>query len=98
MILFAPKYRMADYMGWAVMMQGAAWLLCLLLFLHFYCYMALGFNLCFAATAEEENGRREWYPDLFYHYWVTLNFAIVGELTLLQMAIAEKGNLVIDCL
>ncbi|MDB5137331.1 MAG: family metallo-hydrolase [Mucilaginibacter sp.] len=64
-------------------------------FLHFYSYKGLGFNLCFAATAEEENsgynGIRSVLP-----FFGDLQLAIVGEPTLLQMAIAEKGNLVID--
>jgi acetylornithine deacetylase len=65
-------------------------------FLHFYCYQGLGFNLCLAATAEEENsgdnGIKSILPLLG-----KLELGIVGEPTLLQMAIAEKGNLVIDC-
>jgi acetylornithine deacetylase len=66
-------------------------------FLYFYCYQGLGFNLCLAATAEEENsgqnGIRSILPLLG-----KLELAIVGEPTLLQMAIAEKGNMVIDCI
>jgi acetylornithine deacetylase len=66
-------------------------------FLHFYSYQGLGFNLCLAATAEEENsgdnGIKSILPLLG-----KLELAIVGEPTLLQMAVAEKGNLVIDCL
>nr|WP_299588348.1 M20 family metallo-hydrolase [Mucilaginibacter sp.] len=66
-------------------------------FLHFYCYQGLGFNVCLAATAEEENsgqnGIRSILPLLG-----KLELAIVGEPTLLQMAVAEKGNLVIDCI
>ena len=66
-------------------------------FLHFYSYQGLGFNLCLAATAEEEssgeNGIKSILP-LLEH----LDLAIVGEPTLLQMAISEKGNLVVDCI
>jgi acetylornithine deacetylase len=66
-------------------------------FLHFYSYQGLGFNLCLAATAEEENsgdnGIKSIIPLLG-----KLELAIVGEPTLLQMAIAEKGNLVVDCI
>jgi acetylornithine deacetylase len=65
-------------------------------FLHFYNRKNLAFNLCFAATAEEENsgnnGIVSILPLLGY-----LHLAIVGEPTLTQMAVAEKGNLVIDC-
>jgi acetylornithine deacetylase len=65
-------------------------------FLHFYHYKGLGFNLCLAATAEEENSGRNGIVSilpLLGH----LEFAVVGEPTLLQMAVAERGNLVIDC-
>lgn len=65
-------------------------------FLHFYCYQGLSFNLCLALTAEEEssgeNGIKSILPLLG-----KLELAIVGEPTLLQMAVAERGNLVIDC-
>ncbi|HTD99776.1 MAG TPA: M20 family metallo-hydrolase [Mucilaginibacter sp.] len=66
-------------------------------FMHFYSFQGLSFNLCLAATAEEENsgngGIKSILPLLG-----KLELAIVGEPTLLQMAVAEKGNLVIDCI
>src|SRR5690554_6337904 len=56
----------------------------------------LKYNLCYAATAEEEisgkNGLESILDDLG-----DLDFAIVGEPTLLQLAIAERGLMVIDC-
>ncbi|WP_411275564.1 M20 family metallo-hydrolase [Daejeonella sp.] len=65
-------------------------------FLHFYEQQDLKYNLCLALTAEEEisgqNGLELILPELG-----ELNFAIVGEPTLMQMAIAEKGLLVLDC-
>jgi acetylornithine deacetylase len=66
-------------------------------FLHFYCYQGLEFNLCLAATAEEENSGDNGIKSIL-HLLGKLELAIVGEPTLLQMAIAEKGNLVIDCI
>jgi acetylornithine deacetylase len=65
-------------------------------FLNFYSYQGLPFNLCFAATAEEENSGQKGIKSIL-PLLGKLEFAIVGEPTLLQMAIAEKGNLVIDC-
>jgi len=65
-------------------------------FLHFYSYQGLGFNLCLAATAEEENSGKNGIKSIL-PLLGKLELAIVGEPTLLQMAIAEKGNLVIDC-
>jgi acetylornithine deacetylase len=65
-------------------------------FLYFYDKENLQYNLIFAATAEEEisgaNGIEILYPQLG-----KIDVAIVGEPTQMQMAIAEKGLLVIDC-
>lgn len=65
-------------------------------FLHFYDEPDLKYNLFVAATAEEEisgtNGIEKILPDLG-----KIAFAIVGEPTEMQMAIAEKGLLVLDC-
>jgi acetylornithine deacetylase len=65
-------------------------------FLYFYEKENLQYNLIFAASAEEEisgtNGIEIMYPQLG-----KIHVAIVGEPTLMQMAIAEKGLLVIDC-
>ena len=65
-------------------------------FLHFYSYKGLPFNLCLAATAEEENSGRDGIVSIL-PYLGNLDLGIVGEPTLLQMAIEEKGNLVLDC-
>ena len=65
-------------------------------FLHFYAQKNLRYNLCLAATAEEEisgpNGIESILPKLG-----KLEFAIVGEPTLMDLAIAERGLLVLDC-
>lgn len=65
-------------------------------FLYFYDIENLKYNLCLATTAEEEisgnNGLELVIPDLG-----ELAFAIVGEPTEMNLAIAEKGLLVIDC-
>ncbi|HEY1062972.1 MAG TPA: M20 family metallo-hydrolase [Daejeonella sp.] len=65
-------------------------------FIHFYKEKNLKYNLCLAATAEEEisgnNGIELILPQLGQ-----LEFAIVGEPTLMQMAVAEKGLMVLDC-
>lgn len=65
-------------------------------FLHFYPQQNLKYNLVLAATAEEEisgTGGVESIWDLLPR----IDFAIVGEPTLSQMAIAEKGLMVLDC-
>jgi len=65
-------------------------------FLHFYEKENLKYNFCLAATAEEEisgvNGIELILPELG-----KLDFAIVGEPTGMQLAIAEKGLMVLDC-
>jgi acetylornithine deacetylase len=65
-------------------------------FLHFYDRNDLQFNLIYAATAEEEisgnNGVEIVLPELGNLY-----FGIVGEPTKMDLAIAEKGLFVIDC-
>ncbi|RYE18317.1 MAG: M20/M25/M40 family metallo-hydrolase, partial [Sphingobacteriales bacterium] len=65
-------------------------------FLYFYEREGLKYNFCLATTAEEEisgvNGLELIIPELG-----KLAFGIVGEPTLMQLAIAEKGLMVLDC-
>jgi acetylornithine deacetylase len=65
-------------------------------FLYYYNTPDLKYNLLFAASAEEEisghNGIEILLPRL-----PKIDFGIVGEPTLLNMAVAEKGLLVLDC-
>jgi acetylornithine deacetylase len=65
-------------------------------FLHFYNARNLRYNFVLAATAEEEISGREGLEMLIPHL-PPINFAIVGEPTQMQMAIAEKGLMVVDC-
>jgi acetylornithine deacetylase len=66
-------------------------------FLHFYDRNDLQFNLIYAATAEEEisgtQGVEAVLPELGNLY-----FGIIGEPTKMDLAIAEKGLFVIDCI
>ena len=67
----------------------------LAVFLHFYENSDLKYNLVFAATAEEEisgtGGIELLLPSL-----PAINCALVGEPTQMQMAIAERGLMVLD--
>ncbi|OEK03338.1 acetylornithine deacetylase [Roseivirga sp. 4D4] len=65
-------------------------------FLHFYDQKDLNYNLILAATAEEEVSGKGGVEALLPHL-PTIDFGIVGEPTLLDMAIAEKGLMVLDC-
>jgi len=66
-------------------------------FFYFYQEPSLKYNLVIAATAEEEisgtNG-----IELIWNDLPKIDFAIVGEPTLTDIAIAEKGLLVLDCI
>ncbi len=65
-------------------------------FLHYYQQQNLRYNIIMAATAEEEvsgtGGIESIWPLIS-----PINCAIVGEPTLCQMAVAEKGLMVLDC-
>jgi acetylornithine deacetylase len=66
-------------------------------FLHFYHRENSSRNIVFAASAEEEisgvNGIEMVLPALG-----PIDFGIVGEPTMLEMAVAERGLMVIDCI
>ena len=66
-------------------------------FLHFYNQAHISHNVVFAASAEEEisgvNG-----IELVLPFLGNIDFGIVGEPTKLEMAVAERGLMVIDCL
>lgn len=65
-------------------------------FIHYFSAENLKYNFCLATTAEEEisgnNGLELIVPQLG-----NLDFGIVGEPTLMQLAIAERGLMVLDC-
>ena len=65
-------------------------------FLHFHGQENLKYNLCFAATAEEEISGKNGI-ELVIPEFGLLEFAIVGEPTLMDLAIAERGLMVLDC-
>ena len=75
---------------------GASLVALLACFLYFYNKPDLQFNVIFAASAEEEisgkNGIEALLPELGIIY-----LGIVGEPTKMNMAVAEKGLLVLDC-
>jgi len=64
-------------------------------FVHFY-EAELPFNILFAATAEEEISGKNGIEILLKHT-PNIDCALVGEPTSLNMAVAEKGLLVLDC-
>lgn len=65
-------------------------------FLYYFEQEGLNYNFCLATTAEEEisgvNGLELIIPELG-----KLEFGIVGEPTLMDLAVAERGLMVLDC-
>ena len=66
-------------------------------FLHFHSQEGLQYNLILAATAEEEISGKDGIESLL-KVLPAIDVGIVGEPTLMDMAIAEKGLMVLDCL
>ncbi|MAW66016.1 MAG: acetylornithine deacetylase [Flavobacteriales bacterium] len=93
---FQPDIENGKLYGLGSNDAGGALVSLLGTFLHFFNEKDLPFNLVFAASAEEEisgkNGMEFLFPRL-----PKIDFAIVGEPTLLDIAIAEKGLMVLDC-
>lgn len=93
---FSPKEADGKLFGLGSNDAGGCLVSLLATFMHFYDRQDMKYNLAFAATAEEEisgeNGIAALLPELG-----NIDAAIVGEPTLLQMAVAEKGLVVLDC-
>jgi acetylornithine deacetylase len=74
---------------------GASLVSLLHVFLHYYTQENLAYNIIFAGTAEEEisgkNGIECLVPEL-----PAINCAIIGEPTAMQLAVAERGLMVLD--
>jgi acetylornithine deacetylase len=64
-------------------------------FVHLYANETLPHNIVIVASAEEENSGKNGLNSVLKHL-PELDCAIVGEPTLMQLAIAEKGLLVLD--
>jgi acetylornithine deacetylase len=93
---FEPIEKDGKLFGLGSNDAGGALVALMMTFLHFSIQSDLKFNIIYAATAEEEisgvNGIESILTDLG-----KIEFAIVGEPTEMNMAIAEKGLLVLDC-
>ena len=82
---------------------GASLVSLMAAFLYFYNAENLPYNMVFAASAEEEISGRDGIEKMFAdekftkHFKHPDSFAIVGEPTKLELAIAEKGLMVLDC-
>lgn len=94
---FTPIVKNGRLFGLGSNDAGGCLVSLLAVFLHYYEKTNLQYNIIFAASAEEEisgtNGIEALLPILG-----PIQFGIVGEPTQMQMAIAEKGLLVLDCI
>lgn len=93
---FQPDIENGKLYGLGSNDAGGALVSLLGTFLHFFNEKDLPFNLVFAASAEEEISGKNGMEFLFSRL-PKIDFAIVGEPTLLDIAIAEKGLMVLDC-
>ena len=93
---FTPSVKDGKLFGLGSNDAGGCLVSLIATFLHFYNDENTKYNVVFAASAEEEisgvNG-----IELVLPYLGNINFGIVGEPTQLEMAVAERGLMVIDC-
>jgi acetylornithine deacetylase len=96
---FEPLIKDGKLFGLGSNDAGGCLVSLLATFCYFYHRNDLKFNLLFVASAEEEisgvNGLELLIKENDLH---EISFAIVGEPTQMQLAIAEKGLMVVDCI
>ena len=94
---FLPLIKEGKLYGLGSNDAGGCLVSLLATFAYYYNRSDLNYNIIIVASAEEEssgpNGLNSVLPNL-----PTIDFAIIGEPTLMQLAIAEKGLLVLDCI
>jgi len=74
---------------------GASLVSLLHVFLHYYNMSNLAYNIIYAGTAEEEISGKNGIESLVPHLPV-IDCAIIGEPTRMQLAVAERGLMVLD--
>lgn len=93
---FVPLEQDGKLFGLGSNDAGGSLVSLIAVFLHYYSQKNLKYNLILTATAEEEisgkNGIEALLPQLD-----KVDFGIVGEPTKMQMAVAERGLMVLDC-
>jgi acetylornithine deacetylase len=106
---FSPIEKDGKLYGLGSNDAGGALVSLLAVFLHFYDRQDMKYNFIYAATAEEEISGRNGIEGLLNAPEFLLSIgtppehpfekwcAIVGEPTLMQMAVAERGLMVLDC-
>lgn len=94
---FLPSVEEEKLFGLGSNDAGGSLVSLLATFINFYDRAGLKYNLVLAATAEEEISGTGGIESVLGSL-PPIDCAIVGEPTLMQMAIAERGLLVLDCL
>ena len=92
---FAPIVKDGKLFGLGSNDAGGCLVSLLAVFLHYYDKKDLKYNLIFAATAEEEISGKNGI-EILLNELPKIDCGIVGEPTLMNMAIAERGLLVLD--
>ncbi|RAI99354.1 acetylornithine deacetylase [Chitinophaga skermanii] len=93
---FAPDIVEGKLYGLGSNDAGGCLVSLLATFIHFYEQENLRYNIVFAGTAEEEISGRNGIESILDQLPV-IDFAIVGEPTKTDLAVAEKGLMVLDC-
>lgn len=93
---FEPLEKDGKLFGLGSNDAGGALVSLIAAFLHFYNKKNLKYNLLLAATAEEEISGKNGI-ELVFPEFGPIELAIVGEPTKMDMAITEKGLMVLDC-
>lgn len=94
---FSPIEKEGKLYGLGSNDAGGCLVSLLAVFLHFYEAKNLKYNLVFAATAEEEISGKNGI-EILLNELPPIACGIVGEPTLMNMAIAERGLLVLDAM
>jgi len=99
---FSPIEKEGRLYGLGSNDAGGSLVSLLAVFLFFYSQRQLKYNIVFAASAEEEISGKNGIElllqnEAFNPSGMNWAFALVGEPTKMQMAVAEKGLLVLDC-
>jgi acetylornithine deacetylase len=101
---FLPMIEEGKLFGLGSTDAGASLVCLIAAFIYFYEKKDLAYNIVLAVSAEEEISGKDGIEKLFGEekfraFFAHPNsFALVGEPTELQLAIAEKGLLVLDCI
>lgn len=93
---FVPNEENGRIIGLGSNDAGASVVSLMAAFMHFYERTDLPFNLIYSATAEEENSGENGIESILDGLGA-IALAIVGEPTRMEMAVGERGLMVLDC-